>query len=96
MWNWLAIKAPEERPETEVASRLAPSAREQDGLRAVLRVAGGAPDQDQKRSEDCDREMQTGRSPAPVAQFMSQHARSYTPKANKVISANPDRQGPLF
>ena len=57
IWNWLAMKAPEERPETEVALELGAERRQRDGLRAALREAGGAPEQDRKRSEDCDREM---------------------------------------
>jgi len=59
---------------------------------AALRKAGGAPEQEHNRGEDCGREMQTGRSPAAVAQCIGKHARSYTPKASKVISANPDRR----
>jgi hypothetical protein len=66
--------------------------RQRDGLRAALREAGDAPEQDRKRSEDRDRQMQTDRSPAPVAQCMRNHARSYTPNSSRVISTNPDRR----
>jgi hypothetical protein len=74
--------------------------RQRDGLRAVLREAGDTPEQDSKRSEECDWEAQelrcvSGRSRAYGVQCMRNHARSYTPKANKVISANPDRRKAL-